>query len=219
VWDTTPLTPAERLRREAMTVVNRLAEEVALKEEMLTQIRNDASLGEPLWQLALKLAARHREDPSQLNGAALRIVNQPGLDAAKYRLALRQAEAALRLASPEYYFYGTDRPRTVFGIAQYRLGHYREALESLKRAQDEHEARAKSSPSLLSFASKEFPPWNHAIMAMAYFQLGEQDQARALFGRLREIMKDPYWGGNPSAQGFLREAEMLIEGKSAEPKK
>jgi hypothetical protein len=218
VWEGTRLTPERRLQREAGALVNRLARELPLQDEIVAHLRNDRTLGEPLRQQALVLAERHREDPWQLNAVAIGSVNRPGQDPDAYRRAQCLAEAALRLAPPEYHFYNTDRPRTVLGIAQYRLGRYREALESLQRAQAEHTALAKSSPSLLSFPSGELPPWNYAVMAMAHFQLGEQDQARALLGRLREVMNDPYWIKNSSAQVYLREAEALIEGKPAEPK-
>jgi WD40 repeat protein len=224
VWEATPLTPERRLQREAGLVVNYRAFELALKDEMIFQLRRDPTLSNPLLRKqVLVLAERHRDDPYWLNHAANRIVKQPGQDTAKYHLALRQVEAALKLAPPEYSFYGHeghDRPRTVLGIAQYRLGNNREALASLKRAQDEHEAILKSSPSQLSFPDlREWPPWNYAVMAMAHYELGEKGQARILLNRAQEIMKSTSWNSVSAAQDFLREAKALIEGPAAEPKK
>jgi WD40 repeat protein/serine/threonine protein kinase len=220
LWEAMPLTPEGRLQREAVTLVNRLAVEVGLKEEMLTQLRSNSLLGASLRQQALLLAEHHREDPVDLNLAAIRIVNQPGLNPARYKLALQQAQAALQFASPEFRFNGGDRPRTVFGIAQFRLGRYRDALESLQHAQDEHKVLAKLSPQVLGVpGSKEWPPWNYAVMAMANFQLGDKEQARLLLERTREVMKNAFWGAHPVAPGYLHEAEALIEGNAPGPKK
>jgi WD40 repeat protein/tRNA A-37 threonylcarbamoyl transferase component Bud32 len=218
VWEATPLTPERRLQREAGALVNRRFSELALKDEVIAQLRRDPTLDEPLRQQALVLAERHREDPGQLNIAARRIVDQPSRDAAQYSLALRQAEVALQLATPEDNFYTWDQPRFAYGAAQYRLGQYRKALASLQRAEADFATRSKSSfPPENSF--KELPPGNYVVMAMAHYQLGEKDQARELLDRTREIMKAPNWSVSATAQGYLREAEALLEGKPAELKK
>ena len=48
---------------------------------------------------------------------------------------------------------------------------------------------------------------------MVYYKLGQQEKAHALLAKLRQVMKQPAWSGNAEAQGFLREASELIEGK------
>ena len=50
---------------------------------------------------------------------------------------------------------------------------------------------------------------------MAQHQLGKKDEAKATFGRLREVMKQPRWTQDAESVGFLREAEELIEGKAS----
>ena len=47
---------------------------------------------------------------------------------------------------------------------------------------------------------------------MTQHQLGKKDEAKATLARLREIMKQPAWLKNAEAQGFLGEAETLING-------
>jgi WD40 repeat protein len=223
VWEATPLTPKRRLQREAGALVRRLAEELALKDEILTRLRDDRTLSAPLREQALALAERHREDMHQLCHANSRLVQLPGRDEAQYRLALRQAEAAIRLApdggSPEHAWLGT---------AQYRLGQYREALKSMKRVQDYYATGSPSSPAPRAF-SHELLPHHRAWMAMAHYQLGEKDQARILLNQLREQLKKPRPGTRApdlrfrsvpgSVQSLMREAEELIEGKPEEPKK
>ena len=106
-----------------------------------------------------------------------------GLDATKYELALRHAEAAQRFGPPGDRFPRTTqfRPEAEAGIAHYRLGHYRECVETLLRADalyKEHDKRY-SGARLLGF------------LAIAYHRLGQKDEAQATLARLREVMKDP----------------------------
>jgi hypothetical protein len=53
---------------------------------------------------------------------------------------------------------------------------------------------------------------------MAEHQLGKKDEAKATLRGLREVMKEPGWALYAEAQGFLREAEELMEGKAADKK-
>jgi hypothetical protein len=69
-----------------------------------------------------------------------------------------------------------------------------DALATLARSNDLHKPK---QPAIL------------AILALAQHRLGLSDQARTTLGRLREVMKNPQWSGNPEAQGFLREAETI----------
>jgi WD40 repeat protein/tRNA A-37 threonylcarbamoyl transferase component Bud32 len=209
VWEAMPLTPEQRLQREAGALVNRLAEEVALKEEMHARLREDRTLSEPVRQLAWTLLERHREDPYQANIAALRIVRKPGADATQYQLALRQAELAA-LAPPTVKFLLIYHPATQMGIAQYRLRLYHEALQSLTRSEAIETAEA---------SYKAGTPWNLSFLAMAHHQLGDKDKAQALFDRLREIMKDTRWKNHRDAQSFFLEAKELIEGTAPDLKR
>jgi hypothetical protein len=58
-------------------------------------------------------------------------------------------------------------------------------------------------------------PTDLAFLAMAQHQLGMKDEAKATLGLLREVMKQERWAKDAERQGFLREAEELIEGKPA----
>jgi hypothetical protein len=92
------------------------------------------------------------------------------------------------------------------GIAQYRLGEYKKALETLTRSDQINVARDNVAH-----------PADLAFLAMTQHQLGRPDQAKATLVRLREIMKQPRWAQAKKSQGFLREAEALIQ-KSAQPR-
>ncbi|MCI0462936.1 MAG: protein kinase [Gemmataceae bacterium] len=227
VWEVTPLTPELRLRRQAVALVNRLGAELVFKEDVSERLHQDASVGEALRRQALALMEQYKEDPHQLNRASYVVVRRPGADAAAYQRALRQAEAALRLAPPDYRFFPIYHPLTQLGIAQYRLGRYREARDSLIRAEALFSAEVLQADrlalTLLSLPSATFlaplqvhvrsqAPWNLAILAMTHHQFGDPDKAQAVLDRLRGILKDPRWKSHQDAQSFWREAEALLQG-------
>jgi tetratricopeptide (TPR) repeat protein len=187
---------AGRLQAEAAHV-KALLDKLLLKEEVIATLRADGSLSEAVRQRALGLAERLQENPAHLNNASWRVVRQPGQSLDAYRRALRQAEVACRLAPQNGNYLNT------LGVAQYRLGQYQEALATLTRSD---QLRSKGSH-----------PADLAFLAMAQHQLGQKEQAQATLARLREAMKNPTWAKNAQAQGFLREAETLIQGKPVAP--
>jgi hypothetical protein len=60
---------------------------------------------------------------------------------------------------------------------------------------------------------------NLAFLAMARHQLGQKGQARETLRRLREVMRQPRWANDAGRQGFLREAEELLQAKGKDPQK
>jgi hypothetical protein len=206
LWEAKPLTPEQRHQREAAALVNRLAAEPLVKEEVIEQLHREANLGDPVRRQALEMVARYREDPDRFYEASWAVVQKPGAEKAKYRLALRQAETAFNLTSPQY----APLHRLYLnnlGVAQYRVGHYTDALDSLKRTDTMFSARTGGVY------------YNLAFLAMTYHQLGKHAEAQAVLARLHETMKSPQFANNKDAQARLREAEALIEGKAPELKK
>ncbi len=142
---------------------------------------------------ALALAERYPVDAMGLNNASWSVVRLPDAEAAAYRLALRQAEAACR-NRPEYGVF-----LNTLGVAQYRVGQYREAAATLTHA---HE--------LNSVANHGSDPADLAFLAMAQHRQGQPENARATLSWLRESMKETRWANDLESQGFLREAEALV---------
>jgi predicted NACHT family NTPase len=238
VWDATVLTPQMLIEREAHGLVQFLFAKQLPRSDVLATIREDATIGEPVREAALKLAETFPEDANALNNASRAVVRQPGADAAAYQRALRQAEAACRLAPDNANYLNT------LGVAYYRVGKYPEALQALTRSDWVHALTSWSLTrsagastvaaaaagtgaagpftalaSLLGRTVRYSDPADLAFLAMAQHQLGHKEQARTTLARLRETMKQPRWAKYVEAQGFLREAEALIDGKAAEPKK
>jgi WD40 repeat protein len=191
VWEASLPTPELRLQRKAFGLVESAFGRLVRKADVLDHLRRDATLDEPLRQEAVARAERYLQDPALLDAASHAVVREPGADAAAYRRALLRAEETFRLAP------GEPSYRTTLGMAQYRVGEYQQALETLRAS--------AGSPS----------PGARAFLAMAHCRLGQKEQAQATLDRLREVMQQPNWEKNAEAQGFLREAEELIDAKPA----
>jgi hypothetical protein len=192
IWDTSSPTPEIVTRRRALALVEPLFGKLLMREDVLKSLRDDAALREPVRTQALMLAERYRVDATRLNNASWSVVRLPDAEAAAYRLALRQAETACR-QSPEYGVF-----LNTLGVAQYRVGQYREAVATLTHADE-----------LDSVTDQGSTPAELAFLAMAQHCLGQTEKARAALSRLREAMKKPQWAKDQKAHAFLREAEVL----------
>jgi Flp pilus assembly protein TadD len=197
VWEASPVPAAVWGQRELVSRVHALFEELGSREEVLARLFKDTTLSEPDRDFALQVAQTHSEDPQQLNAAAWKVVKAAGLAREAYALALRQAEAAARLAP------GDGTILNTLGVAQYRMGRHADAVATLTQSDKFNAARFKSSI-----------PADLAFLAMAQHQLGRKEQAQATLARLREAMKQLQRANDPESQGFLREAEGLIEGRA-----
>jgi WD40 repeat protein/tRNA A-37 threonylcarbamoyl transferase component Bud32 len=203
VWEAIPLTPELRQKRAAVRLVQSLVAQYQFKDDVLAQIRREPHLSEPLRREALALVKNWPEpSPESLNYASWAVVRIGNGAAASYRLAVRQAEAACRLI-PDYGKY-----LNTLGVAQYRVGRYREALATLQKAEP---INRKQDTARL--------PADLAFVAMAQYQLGHKEEAAQTLDRLRARMQISLWGRNADSQAFLREAETLIAAKPADRKK
>jgi hypothetical protein len=54
---------------------------------------------------------------------------------------------------------------------------------------------------------------------MARHHLGRKDRARETLRRLRAVMRQPRRANDAEGQGFLREAEELLQAKGKDPEK
>jgi hypothetical protein len=199
IWDGRPLSAETPGQREALGLLRCLFDKPLCKEDVIKYVTTCPTITPQARKMALELAARYHEetDPERYHQASWAILRQTYLNAFQYRFAHCQAETAYRLA-PEQAVY-----KTSLGVAQYRIGQYQEAVETLTRAGQAN----KGSPANLAF------------LAMAQYRLKQTSQAEVSLARLREMTKKPEWTGDEQACGFVREAEGLIEGKASDPKK
>jgi tetratricopeptide (TPR) repeat protein len=200
VWEASPV-PAEVSRRRALVSdVHALFTELLWREQVLAALRKDPTLNQADREFAIQVAQTHSEDAHAWEEAAWAVVKSRDAGTDAYREARRRAEAAVRLVP------GDGNMLLTLGAAQYRLGDYANALDTLEHAEKLIEPDSLR-PSILTF------------LALAHYQLGHKEQAQATLGRLQKAMKQPKWTRNADAQSYLREAEELIGGKAADNRK
>jgi tetratricopeptide (TPR) repeat protein len=181
----------------AADLVRTLGFEGLPRGDLYQAVRTKPGLTESVRQEALALARGFVENPVFQNQAAWNRVCQPDRkeDRAAYELALRQAQAAARLA-PENGAY-----LTTVAMAHYRLGNYEEAAEALAQAGE-----------MIADKDDAAAPARLAFLAMTRHRLKDTEGARAVLGELRVLMQRPQWTRRKDAQGFLAEAESLLTG-------
>jgi WD40 repeat protein/serine/threonine protein kinase/tetratricopeptide (TPR) repeat protein len=176
--------------RRALGLVEALFAEKGVKEDVIRHLEQAAELDVAVRQAALDVAGRQVEDLQALNNASFVFARRRDATAAEYRLALRLAEAAHRLVRDDANVLNT------LALAQYRAGRYAEALATLTRCAE----------------LRKDDPLDLAFLAMIRSRLDQQDEARTLLKRLREVLKEAGAVRNAEVQGFLGEAEELING-------
>src|SRR5262249_40300292 len=107
-----------------------------------------------------------------LNHESWNIVRQAQATPEQYRWRLRLSEKACQLRPENRNLLNT------LGVAQYRVGRFREALLTLTQSNQLNIEQFKRSI-----------PEDLAFLAMSHHQLGQREQALSDLGRLREIMK------------------------------
>jgi WD40 repeat protein len=195
MWDARPLTPEVAVEREALGLLDWLFSRPLPRREVLERLRTHPAISEPVRLRALEAAAHFREEDNPLPYAATAraLARQAHLTADWYRQALGQAEAACSRAPEDGYCL------TALGMAQYRLGKYPEALQTLTRAD-----RLNAQPEGLSV------PADLALLALTHQQLGHQEEARAHLARLREHLKSVPKSKEGEDGALLQEAELRI---------
>jgi tetratricopeptide (TPR) repeat protein len=133
-----------------------------------------------------------------MQDACWRVVREPGLPPADYETAERAARRFLELKPDAFAVVNT------LGVVQYRLGRYREAIETLTESD--------------AYYSKENDGGiveDVAFLAMAHLKLGERDKAQQEYERLQRVMQTPRHINNEEARSFAEEARLAFA--EAEP--
>jgi WD40 repeat protein/Flp pilus assembly protein TadD len=202
VWESIPRTEQAMANREARGLVQFLYAKDLSQDRVREKLRVYPAISETVRQAGLALVEHWLPDVnvSQLNAASWEIVRRSDANRNQYDQALQQAETACRIDKDNGSLLNT------LGVAQYRMGQFVEALNTLKTSEKLNTQVDGPHPADLAF------------LALAQHQLGKKVEAKATFRRLREAMKQPRWANNAESQSFLREAEELIEGQSASKK-
>ena len=132
------------------------------------------------------------DDALALNNQAWSMVKDPGHDREQYTEGLQLAQIADALVPNNHYYLNT------LGVAQYRLGHYEQALTTLARSDELN----KQAPNAYNRAS------DLLFLAMAHWKLGHAAEARALLATSKQALEGV---GSEELAGFLDEAETLMK--------
>jgi dipeptidyl aminopeptidase/acylaminoacyl peptidase len=190
LWDARPWTPEAAIEREAVGLLDSLFAKPLRKADVLDYLQNAPTIRPRARDLALSLVESYHEetDPETYHRESWALARRPYLNAFQYRFALLQAEHACRLA-PDRQAY-----RTGLGAALYRAGRYREAIETLGKA----DRPDQGAPAALAF------------LVMAHHRLGQYEQARAVLAHLRELVDQPRWAKDAETLDLMHEAQALI---------
>ncbi len=190
-----------RWEKDTRRLVDSLFDELIASQDVVARLRSDPTLSDRVRKLALWMAEERKDDPKTWIEESWEVASSPGHAPAAYRKALRQAKATERLAVNKV---SKRRCSLARGMAQYRLGAYEEALETLAPI-DKRSWRDERS----AYSSVRF-----AFIAMALYQLGRAEEAETALDQAYLSVQDMHAlpGVTKQLDAFLREAEELILG-------
>jgi hypothetical protein len=190
IWDAKQISGAER---EAYGRVQILYALPLSRRHVLEWVRDSEFIWSAARNKALEIVDRYREEtrPEVYEQAARERVLQAYLNPTQYRIALLQSETAHRLAP--------DDPRyaLTLGMAQYRAGNFKEAMETIMPLARNSEASIELT----------------AFLAMTHHRLGQKENAKAALDRLRLAAQGPKVSKDIQVIDLLKEAEEVIEPK------
>ena len=206
VWDATPFLAHDLHEQEARRIIFPLYPwTYQFKDELIERLRVDSTRSAgPRGRISdRRVAGRRSGTPGygelDVPQVSLRVRPGPIDRQHEYLRALRRAEAAMRL-SPENGTYSTT-----LGIALYRVGRYREALEAGRAIALDTAKRGGPTPTVPCFSRDGSSPAR------------PRGGGPRRVGVLRSRMRDPDATKVLESQAFLDEAEALIVCKSAHP--
>jgi hypothetical protein len=182
---------AIRIRRRAEVIVGDLFARMFLRDDVLAALQDQPGAEPEIQAACLNLAGTWPEYHSECNVAGRALVRDPGRPEAIYQRGLRLAKAACRLSPGQGSYHST------LGVAQFRAGSVAEALTSLTQS---------------NAMNKGQEPADLAFLAMAHQRLGQPAEARAMLGRLRDVMRQaaPNVSQLAENRAFLAEAEAVV---------
>jgi hypothetical protein len=199
VWDATPFPPEVLREQEARRLVPLANRDVLFqsRDEVIEWLRVDETHSPTVRAAALAIVEPLADDPELLNDASWSSVRTPAARRDDYPRALHRAEAAVRLVPENGTYLKT------LGVAFYRVGRYKQALEALRRATALDTAR-RGGPT----------PTELTFLAMTHWQLGDKSQARSWYDKAVQWM-DMNQSKDEELIGFLAEAAELLDVKGA----
>jgi len=169
---------ARRIWNSANSLVDELYEKHDLYEDVISKLRDDDNIVEPVRKKSLQIAnARLWQDAVTLNWQGWSVIFSTDLTDVEYREALEKLEKVVSYVSNNFMYLSH------LGVAQYRVGAYEDALVTLVRAKKmEDDAGLEPGGPIID-----------GYTAMALQQLGRDKQANAVMHKLRSGYIEEGW--------------------------
>src|SRR5262249_13623779 len=167
-WRAWPSSEKDATRREAEDLVRGLFDRVKVGTDVAALIDGVQTISEPVRREAREVLAHWREEPYHLDENAWAVARRPKLKPERYQQALSWARRGLKLKGDLRSAWLTC------ALLEYRTGKYREARQSLERADPAH-------PSAL------------AVRGMVLLRLNEADEAQRVLQTARQTAVRPPW--------------------------
>lgn len=185
-WDTRSSHRAEALRF-VLGLEDRFPRSPLSLQFIDHHVRDEVSLDARVRQAALDQLEAYGDVEELWGEAALRTLESPRAGMAAYRDLLASAQRAAAVEP------SNGDTLNAVGAAQYRVGHFQEAVATLEHCQDLRECG---------------PEVNTAFLAMTHFRLGHTQQATHLVEKLRGMHP-----GTAELRDLLREVESVVAGR------
>jgi len=197
--------------RSARELVESLHGTLGDARRMSVSLRDNPNIDDSLRKTAIQISRDYiygsaaksaaRTDPGrayELNAASWPVVRLPRAHMDDYRWALEKARLAVEYKPGDAAYLNT------LGVAQYRVGEYEKALETLRRSDDVNSTSRNGTR-----------PEDVAFIAMSLHQLGRREEARAAHERLKDLMRTEAHRDNQESRAFLEETRRLIDSDEA----
>lgn len=194
LWDARPWTAELRAQTESRKLCQRLFAEVGLKSEVIQRIERIDGLMPDVRENAVRMAERLEDDANDLIVRSSRVGVRSQELPQQYALALRQAQAAHRMAPDNL------AGLRALGMALYRCGKFQESIEKLTVSDQRFSAQNANRN-----------PIDVAFLAMARFKLGQIAEAQELLTVIRSLLNQPLGRRLGERENFLREAVQVVE--------
>ena len=186
-----------RYAANATQIVADRYEGLGFTELVLTSLEVDESIDQPTKELAIQLVPFHGEIASKLHADGWSKARQPDRGRAAYQSALKRGQRAVELRPDKY-----DYLLSV-GFAQYRLGHFEDALAAFLQSLDlRKQNNANEDRALVQ---------TYSGMAMSYSHLDQKKTAREMIATALDILGRV---GSHEPPPLLNEAKETVQRQS-----
>jgi Flp pilus assembly protein TadD len=164
------------------------------KEEVIEQLRHDPNLTAEQRSEALQIAKDLDDSTGLLNDSAWFVVRYSKGSPKGYQRAFELATEAAKLAPKNGMIINT------LGVAQYRLGRYQDALETLHKS----DAINRNTP----FGEH---PADVGYLCMAYAKLGRLEDAKEEYAAFKQLLKLKIWHDDLESAALGKEVASVMD--------